>query len=213
MVEEVPQEIPDLPEEEPFIEDKKESGIKEHGKKPAKKALLSSAQIVVALAFGGAALLVVLAKITFPIPGTPVITDPREVFTTIGASLSGPIGGIIIGILAGIAEPDIPLASMLAHILGGIFSGFAYKTVTWRFIEKKPVFIAAWVVQVLIYYFAVVLPLFVIGSMVFYPDPEYNFSTFYRDLSLGVVREVILTVVITAIVMLALPKRNKKPLW
>ncbi|RPJ27517.1 MAG: hypothetical protein EHM33_07730 [Chloroflexi bacterium] len=65
-----------------------------------KRPLLSARQVGVAA---------VLAGLTIPIPGTPVVTDPREIFTTIGASLTGPIGGIVIGILAGIAESGVPM--------------------------------------------------------------------------------------------------------
>ena len=213
MTDELPHEAPEIPDKEPFVEKVQEAGAKNSSPKAQKKRRLSSQVIIVALAFGGAALAVVLAGITFPIPGTPVVTDPREIFTTIGASLTGPAGGIIIGILAGIAEPDIPLASMLAHTLGGIFNGYAYKKITWRFSEKKLVFILLWVGQVLIYYFIIVVPLFAIGTMLFYPDPEYSFSTLLSDISLGVVREVILTVVISSIIMLVLPRRRKRPLW
>jgi len=213
MTDELPHETTEIPDKEQFVEEVQEAGGKNSSDKAQKKAWLSSQVIIVALAFGGAALAVVLAGITFPIPGTPVVTDPREIFTTIGASLTGPAGGIIVGILAGIAEPDIPLASMLAHTLGGIFNGFVYKNVTWRFSERKLVFIAFWIGQVLIYYFIIVVPLFAIGTMIFYPDPEYSFSTLLSNISLGVVREVILTVVISSIIMLVLPRRHKRPLW
>ncbi len=59
------------------------------------RPLLSARQVGIAAAFGGVALALVLAGITIPIPGTPVVTDPREIFTTTGASLTGPIGGIV----------------------------------------------------------------------------------------------------------------------
>jgi hypothetical protein len=106
-----------------------------------RRPLLSARQVGVAAAFGGAALALVLAGVTIPIPGTPVVTDPREIFTTTGASLTGPIGGIVIGILAGIAEPGIPLASLLAHIVGGIYNGFLYKNLSWRFRSNKIVYL------------------------------------------------------------------------
>ena len=67
-----------------------------------RKPVLTARQVGVAAAFGGAALALVLAGVTIPIPGTPIVTDPREIFTTIGASLTGPMGGIVIGLLAGI---------------------------------------------------------------------------------------------------------------
>ena len=82
-----------------------------------KKPLLSARQVGVAAAFGGVALAIVLAGITIPIPGTVVVTDPRELFTTIGASLTGPIGGIVVGLLAGVADPSIQIVSMIAHML------------------------------------------------------------------------------------------------
>ena len=94
-----------------------------------KRISLPSATIpVVAAVFGAAALAIVVAGLTIPIPGTGVVTDPREIFTTTGAALTGPFGGVVIGILAGIREPGgIELASLLAHIAGGLWMGFSYK--------------------------------------------------------------------------------------
>jgi hypothetical protein len=179
-----------------------------------RKPVLSARQIGVAAAFGGAALAVVLAGITIPIPGTPVVTDPREIFTTTGASLTGPIGGIVIGILAGIAEPGIPLASLLAHIIGGIYSGLVYKNLSWRFRQNNALRLALWAVQVLGYYILVVVPLFVVGLVVFYPDPEYGgFIALLGALEAGAMPEAIMTTVVTTIIMAALPERYRRPLW
>jgi hypothetical protein len=179
-----------------------------------RKPLLSARQVGVAAAFGGAALALVLAGVTIPIPGTPVVTDPREIFTTTGASLTGPLGGIVIGILAGIAEPGIPLASLLAHIVGGIYNGFVYKNVSWRFRENKVVSLILWAAQVLGYYILVVVPLFVIGLMIFYPDPEYGgFFALLGALEGGALPEAIITTVVTTIIMAALPERFRRPLW
>ena len=179
-----------------------------------RKPLLSARQVGVAAAFGGAALALVLAGVTIPIPGTPVVTDPREIFTTIGASLTGPIGGIVIGILAGIAEPGIPLASLLAHIVGGIYNGVVYKNLSWRFRENKVVYLALWALQVLGYYIIVVVPLFVVGLVIFYPDPEYGgFFALLAALEAGALPETIITTVVTTIIMAALPERYRRPLW
>ena len=136
-----------------------------------KKPLLSARQVGIAAAFGGVALAIVLAGITIPIPGTVVVTDPRELFTTIGASLTGPIGGVVVGLLAGIADPSIQVVSMIAHMLGGVYNGFVYKNASWRFKDNKVVSLAFWAAQVLVYYFFVVVPLIVGGIMVFFPDP------------------------------------------
>jgi LytS/YehU family sensor histidine kinase len=174
--------------------------------------ILSARQIGVAAAFGGAALAVVLAGLTIPIPGTPVVTDPREIFTTTGASLTGPIGGIVIGILAGIAEPGIPLASLLAHIVGGIYNGLVYKNLSWRYRENKIQSLILWVLQVVGYYLLVVVPLFAAGLAMFYPD-QGTFVPLLIALETGVIPELILTTTVTTIIMAALPERYRRPLW
>lgn len=176
------------------------------------RPLLSARQVGVAAAFGGAALAVVLAGLTIPIPGTPVVTDPREIFTTIGASLTGPIGGIVIGILAGIAEPGIPLASLLAHIVGGIYNGFLYKNLSWRSNENKGKSLVLWALQVIGYYLLVVVPLFALGLAIFYPD-QGTFVPLLIALEAGVIPELIFTTTVTTIIMAALPERYRRPLW
>lgn len=179
-----------------------------------KKPLLSARQVGIAAAFGGAALAVVLAGLTIPIPGTPVVTDPREIFTTTGAALTGPIGGIVIGILAGIAEPGIPIASLLAHIIGGIFSGIAYKNFAWRYRARRALSLVLWALQVVLYYVVFVVPLFALGLVMFYPDPEYGgFMALMLTLQAYVVPEMTLTVVVTTILMASLPERFRRPLW
>jgi hypothetical protein len=191
-----------------------EQSVVENFVENQKKPILNARQVGVAAAFGGAALALVLAGVTIPIPGTPVVTDPREIFTTIGASLTGPIGGIVIGLLAGIAEPGIPIASLLAHVIGGVFNGFAYKNFSWRFHGNKVASLAAWALQIVVYYVVFVVPLFCLGLSIFYPDPEYgSFFILLGSLEVGAIPEMILSTVVTTIIMAALPERFRRPLW
>lgn len=172
--------------------------------------LLSARQIGIAAAFGGAALAIVLAGITIPIPGTPVVTDPRENFTTIGSALTGPVGGIVIGILAGIAEPGIPLASLMAHIVGCVYMGFAYRALYNRMQGRAR--LVGWAVLVPIYYVVFVVPLFALGVIVFYPDPANgDFFSLLGVLETSVLPELALTTVVTTLIMAALPERFKRP--
>jgi hypothetical protein len=175
-----------------------------------RRPLLSARQIGIAAAFGGVALAIVLAGLTIPIPGSQVVTDPREIFTTTGAALTGPVGGIVIGILAGIAEPGIPLASLLAHIVGAIYMGFAYRVVYNRL--SGNIRLAGWAVLVVIYYLLIVVPLFALGLVLFYPDPEAGgFLAILGVLEVGVIPELIFTTVVTTVIMAALPERFKRP--
>lgn len=180
-----------------------------------RKPLLSARAIGYAAAFGAGALLVVALGLTFPIPGVNVVTDPRESFVTLGGAFSGPIGAIIVGILAGILEPGAPPpVSIVAHIAGAVFMAFYYKYVVWRLREQRPLSLGLWVLGVLIYYELVVVPLFAIGLFVFYPDPEYGgFFSLLVLLWGAVIVEMILTMVITTIVHAAVPARFRRPNW
>lgn len=180
----------------------------------------------VSFAFGGVALVTVLAELFVPVPGTGVVTDPREIFTTLGAGLTGPVGGLIIGVLAGIGEAfigapaeRIPLASLLAHVAGGLWMGWAYKKLVFNRMQM-PVLVLGWAALVMVYYFVIAIPGFVTGQLLFYPD---QYAAFYGEgaslikayltLSQGVVPEALITMIITSLVIVALPRRYRRPLW
>jgi hypothetical protein len=188
--------------------------------------LLSIKVIAVSLTFGGVALIVVLAELFIPIPGTGVVTDPREIFTTLGAALTGPVGGLTIGVLAGIGEAfigapaeRIPLASLLAHVAGGLWMGWGYKKLVFNRLQM-PTMILGWAGLVLVFYFMLAAPGFVIGQWLFYPD---QYAAFYGEgaslvevyltLAQGVAPEALITTLITSLVIVALPRRYRRPLW
>ncbi len=176
--------------------------------------------VLTALAFGGAALLVVQAGLTLEIPNTGVVTDPREIFTTTGAGLTGPLGGLLIGILAGIREPDgIATASVIAHVAGGLWMGFAYGKLVFRNLDM-PWLLVGWAAIVVAYYYAFVVPGFALGLSIFHSETfvaEYgegaSVLTAYGSIGKGVVPEVIFTTVFTMLILAALPARVRRPAW
>jgi len=172
---------------------------------------VSARVIVTALAYGGAALVIVLADLTVPIPGTDVVTDPRELFTTLGAALSGPFGGVLIGVLAGVATPGFPLSSILAHVTGGVWMGIAYKKLVYDRLRTL-VGLLAWAGIVLVYYYIFVIPGFIVGLALFYGKGAPFLPT-YINVAKGVLPEALLTTGITAVAILALPGKHQRPLW
>lgn len=167
--------------------------------------------LIVAIVFGLVVLTIVLAGFIVPIPGTGVVTDPREIFVTIGSALTGPIGAVIIGFLAGVVEPGgIALASLLGHIAGALWMAFAYK----KFVYEKlqmPARLAGWIVLIVLYYYVFVVPGFAIGLAAFYGEPDP--VGIYMALAKGVVVEVLITTSVTTLALLALPKKFQRPLW
>lgn len=167
--------------------------------------------LIVAIVFGLVVLTIVLAGFTVPIPGTGVVTDPREIFVTIGSALTGPLGALIVGCFAGIAEPGgIPLASLLGHIAGALWMAFAYKKLVYERL-KMPTRLIGWIILIIIYYYVFVVPGFAIGLVAFYGEPDV--LGLYMALSKGVIVEVLITTIVTTLALLALPQKYHRPLW
>jgi hypothetical protein len=80
--------------------------------------------------------------------------------------------------------------------------------------DNRPAFLGLWIVGVLLYYELIVVPLFTIGLVVFFPDPEYGgFFGLLVFLWGAVIVEMVLTMVITTIVHAAVPARFRRPNW
>jgi hypothetical protein len=179
---------------------------------------VSRSQLLTAISFGLIVLAIVAARLTIPL-ATGLVTDPRELFTTIGSGLTGPVGGLLIGVMAGILEPGgIWAASVLAHVAGCLWMGFAYKKLIYERFGNSPMRLALWPLLVVIYYVVFVIPGFVIGIAIFYPtsyQDGYGASSIveaYLATVPLVGPEIVMTSVVTTIVMAALPKRYRKPL-
>jgi two-component system, cell cycle sensor histidine kinase and response regulator CckA len=157
-------------------------------------------------------------KIHLPISGTSLVTDPREILVALGAAFTGPIGGIIIGIMSGLIQPVSAFApvSMFCHAIGGFFIGICYKPL-YR-LTTLPRFIGLWILLITFYYFALILPFAVIGVS-FSPEllqqmfgTYTNFTDLYiRVLAPSVVPEWIVVVVVTVVVMLSIPEKFRRP--
>ena len=167
--------------------------------------------LIIAFVFGLVVLAIVVAGFVIPIPGAGVVTDPREIFVTFGSALTGPLGALIIGICAGIAEPGgIPLASLIAHIAGALWIAFAYKKLVYERLEM-PTRLLGWVVLIVLYYYVFVIPGFVIGLTAFYGEADP--VALYATIGKGVVIEVLITTTVTTLALLALPAKYHRPLW
>ncbi|MFZ1828880.1 MAG: hypothetical protein WAW42_08960 [Candidatus Competibacteraceae bacterium] len=181
------------------------------------RTLLKS--LVVALPFGLAAFLCIYGGLTITIPGTQMITDPREIFVTLGSAITGPVGAVLIGLLAGIYDPVPGLypATIAMHMAGALWMAFSYKKLVFEKFSSW-VFFPAWIGLIAVYYLGVVLPVMVFGTSLFpdlfaslFPDstPGQALLNFYASAW----TEIILTSLITVVLMALLPKRLRKPLW
>jgi hypothetical protein len=167
--------------------------------------------LIIAVVFGLVVLTIVLAGFIIPISGAGVVTDPREIFVTFGSALTGPLGALIIGVFAGIAEPGgIPLASLLGHIVGALWMAFAYKKLVYERLEM-PKRLVGWILLIVVYYFVFVVPGFVIGLAAFYGEADP--VGLYATIAKGVVVEVLVTTAVTTLALLALPSKYQKALW
>jgi LytS/YehU family sensor histidine kinase len=168
--------------------------------------------MILASLFGIAALVVLRAGLTLPIPGTNVVMDPREVFVTIGSALTGPFGGIVCGLLAGVGVPGgMASASILAHVSGGLWMGVGYKVLVYER-QKMPAMLFGWAGLILVYYFFILMPAFILGLKLLYRQPIV-FTEMYLRLATGALPEVIVTLLATCLVLLVMPKIIRRPLW
>jgi hypothetical protein len=174
--------------------------------------------LAVALPFGIAAFGCLFGKLTIPLPGTQSVSDPRELFVTVGSAITGPLGALLIGFLAGVYDPvpaAIP-ATIAMHVAGGLWMGLSYSAI-YRKIKGWPL-ILAWVLLILVYYSAFLIPVLVTVPLII-PNlfatlyesatPLAAFQLMYRNS----IPEIIFTSLTTAIVMALLPPRYRAPIW
>jgi hypothetical protein len=93
--------------------------------------------------------------------------------------------------------------------------GFAYKKLVYTRLGPLWMKLVGWAILVLIYYFVVVVPLFVVGIWIFYPAETGGeaFLTLLGVLEVGAVPEAVLTTIFTTIIMGIIPERLRRPVW
>ena len=133
--------------------------------------LISVRLFLIAAAFGCLALLVILANLHLQVTGTSIVADPGEIFVLIGAASTGPVGGAVIGILAGLGDPDAGMRFYVVvnHVLGAVWVGWAYKRLAHdRF--PMPLMLLAWGGVVFGYYIVCAIPVIAVAKYLF---PEF----------------------------------------
>ncbi len=155
----------------------------------------------------------VFLQITVPIPGMDVVTDPREVVVILGAAISGPLGAILVGVLAGVAVADgNALASIVSHVLAGMAITLAYRYLT-RVLRRSTFrFAILWAISVAAYFYVVLMPTFILTHNLYHPEP-YDFWPVYAAIARGAFAEAIGTMIITTAIMVILPRRYRRPMW
>ena len=177
--------------------------------------------LFVVLGFSAAAFLVRWAGLVIPIIGTLTNLDPREIFITLGAALTGPIGGAVIGFFAELPTFSFSVGrginSMITHMVAGLLFGFLYKLLYQRI--RMPLLLVGWSLLVVAYYYLFIIPMFVAlllltglerMSAVF--GQELSFLQAYTTLGQIAWPEAVATLIITTIILIALPKKYRRPL-
>ena len=183
--------------------------------------LLSRQVIITALAFGAAGWLTLKAGIYIPIIGTEVTADLHEMFITLGAALSGPLGGMAAAFIADSARPasNFKTVAIIAHVLGGLWMGAAYKLLVYRRM-KMPVLLAGWAGLVLVYYYLILAPTVVLMHAIGSLPPEFikrlgtvtPWKLYAKAAQLGT-PEILTITLITTVIIAALPPKYRRPLW
>lgn len=183
---------------------------------------ISRSIVMTALAFGAAAMLIISSGLLIPIYGELVNADPREIFVTLGSAFTGPIGGIIIGMMSvriwELGNNNIEILSLIIHITGGLWIGFAYK----KLVHEKltfPLQLLGWVGLIATYYFVFLFFGFVTWLFLLLPQGrilifgDLPFQQAYLVLLQTAYPEVIFTTLITSIILAILPPKYRRPLW
>ncbi len=188
----------------------------------SRRAYVSPQVILIAATFGLIGMSTQLADMRVPIlPAYGISADSREIFVVLGAVFSGPVGGALTGCISALYSPFTnPLLHwfvLLAHTLAGCAIGWIYGNVDNR--ERVRRFALDWFKCILGYYLVLVAT-FTLCSGLFVPSllqgiagPGIPVWRGYLILVGSALPEAIFILVITLVVMLALPVHYRVPIW
>jgi len=147
---------------------------------------------------------------------------PQEILVVISAALGGPVGLIAANFLQELGmhifllkgdfpgqrplEISISIVDFIAHAIALMAVAYCYKFLHQR-AKKAHIFFSGWILITVIYYI-VLLPLQSLVHNLIVPD-LLPLSTLVR----GAPPEFLMVVIISTLVLIALPVRNRKPLW
>lgn len=184
------------------------------------KTVLPINAFLIAVATGTISLISIITNVHFYIPGTNALSDAREIFNSLGAAISGPIGGIIIGTISCLISPtdELRYYIIFQHWMSAVWIGWAYKKLVY---EKTgmPHLAWAWILLIFVYYIPSYIPVYII-TYFFFPNVYISFvgGSFppieaLLKLYYGWIPEIIFTTVYTTLIIIALPEAYRKPLW
>ena len=160
----------------------------------------------------------------FVIPLGPYgATGPQEIFITMSAALGGPLGLFVTCLLHEVGNYAFSLVTLFspeevastgtlysiadfsAHVLAALTVAYCYKVLHER-AQKEYVFIAGWILVVVIYYTLLVpLQFFLVGFVIDLPPLSVLFRNFLPEL--------LVVAIISMLMWIALPRRYRRPLW
>lgn len=198
-----------------------EENLKTNASPPISRKLY----FTIVITLGLAAFLTKWFNLTIPTFGLYVQSDAREIFVTLGAALTGPIGSIIIGTLAALPQvivqevPGWGIPIWGSHVAAGVLVAYLYKYGIHKYM-KMPWMLAGWAGTIILYYLLALIPVFLIllywlASDTIEPIFGAQLSIFeaYWAIAPSPLNEGTFTFIITSLFLLALPKKYTRPLW
>ena len=171
------------------------------------------------LILGALSFLTTVANLTVQI-SEDLILGPWEIFNTLSAALFGPIGLLItelgldvsafLYLIKGVypAPQDIyfMVGNYIAHIAAMLLVAFGYRFIYQRM--RMPLLLVGWFLVMGIYYLVgVALSVFLHNIAV--PGLGATFRGYFDNVRL----EFVIIMVITSLILLALPERYRRPQW